>query len=495
MVNPARSNSIFGGPKMNPLPGIPSKTLYGMDKDRPGLDGDVIGGGFPHDQGLKMPIESIQAPPNWEDDEDITGISSREKTPASRRKKKMTGGLGNHPVIKGLIAAEASKGKKGSKSGPAAVGGSAEVKIEELDEEVLKKRLAALDKDLEEYKKKCAYYKSENEWYRTEIEVTERDGAEYIKYLQSKKSDKQASIDGLVSNRKQEIDHFVQRKKNKEKENNAKIEELKQILVELEIKLESKQQEIMDLSDVMSKRTRHDAEIQRITKEIEEADQEHARQVAELEQSLLDTSIQLQAEADAKIQEMRNAANEKAARYLADHTTALAAENVKLEKELRSCITETQALLERKDILERENLDLERRQQVREDLVKLRVSRISEAQEQIKKARKVKMAAAAIRNVKQVDQGIKQRKILDADGTITAAMAGTNQIVAIASAVETASPARKKKAKSQEAFTNRLASRAGHGGSHTKKEAVLQKLIVMAGSGAAGQGGVGLTAE
>ncbi|KAJ3288887.1 hypothetical protein HDU79_004488 [Rhizoclosmatium sp. JEL0117] len=262
---------------------------------------------------------------------------------------------------------------------------SVELKLEELDEKLLRARLESLDKDLASYKEKCAHYKAENEWYRNEIESTEKDTTEYIRYLLNKKDEKQATIDSLQDGKKKDTEVFAQKRRDREAYNRIKIEELKNVIIELELKLESKQQDMMGLSDIISKRSRHEAEIIKIRQDIIDSDRAHNEKVAILERSLLETRIKLQREADLKIQEMENAAQEKATNYLKEHAAAMEVENIRLEAELRRCITNTQELLKKKELIERENHDLEREQIVREDLLKLRISKVMDSQAHEKK--------------------------------------------------------------------------------------------------------------
>ncbi|KAJ3215837.1 hypothetical protein HDU67_010257 [Dinochytrium kinnereticum] len=358
------------------------------------------------------------------------GVDNEPSTlPTSKKQRKAqlaAEGFGNHPIIKHLMLVNNSK--KGTKPSTHSTGNSslvgnpsAEIKIEELDEELLRKRfvahtfgnvevgiirLEALESDLSEYKKKCLHYKSENEWYRAEIEATKKDTAEYIEYLHSKKSEKQAAIDRLIEMQKQDQEFFSNRKKLRDAENKVKIEELKALAVELEAKLEGKQQEIMHLSDVMTKRARHEAEIAKIRKEIAEADAKHAEALSDLERNLLEVRMKLQKEADAKIAEMESAAQEKAAKYLSDHTTALEAENRRLESQLRKCILTTQEFIARKDNLEKENRELSRRLTVRDDMLKIRIDSILRSQAAEGKQRNAKNERAALLKSKIVAEAL-----------------------------------------------------------------------------------------
>ncbi|KAJ3266211.1 hypothetical protein HDU77_002022 [Chytriomyces hyalinus] len=335
-------------------------------------------------KGLFAPIP-IPDPPEKDEnyDEAVAAklAEARTTTPASTskpKKKKLHGaGLAGHVLVKQLLGTAPK-----ASANPA----TSEIKLEELDEVVLKQRLAALDKDLATYKEKCTRYKNENEWYRDEIESCEKDTTDYIKYLISKKEEKQATIDFLQGGKRKDMELFAQKRREREAYNNVKLEELKKYIIELELKLESKQQEMMSLSDIISKRSKHEAEIVKIKQDMQDADRAHNDRVSALERSLLETRIKLQRDADLKIQQMENAAHEKATKYLAEHTAALELENTRLEGELRFCITNTQDLLKKKDLIEQENKALERDQAVREDLLRLRIQRVSEAQLREKKA-------------------------------------------------------------------------------------------------------------
>ncbi|KAI8814618.1 hypothetical protein BJ742DRAFT_892589 [Cladochytrium replicatum] len=260
-----------------------------------------------------------------------------------------------------------------------------ELRIEELDERVLRARLEMLEKELGEYKQKCAYYKKENDWYRVEIESCQKDTADYVRYLESKKAEKESTIKELTELNKSRFDSFMQKKKQKEQENLVKIEELKNLLMELELKLVEKQQELMQLSHVMARRTRHEAEMSRLKKEMQEAESEHQVRVTDLERTLLEARMKLQREADTRIHAMESAAQEKAAKFLDEQTAMLEQENKRLERDLRRIVKETQELLSTKARLEKQNWELEREQQLRDDLVKLRIEKVRDAEERLTK--------------------------------------------------------------------------------------------------------------
>ncbi|KAJ8330986.1 hypothetical protein QVD99_001206 [Batrachochytrium dendrobatidis] len=259
--------------------------------------------------------------------------------------------------------------------------GTGEIQIKELDESVLKKRLVKLDQELEDYKAKCAKYKKENDWYREEIETCQKDTADYIMYLESKKNEKLDAIQRLTESNQKDMDMYLLKRKKREEENQAKISEFHDQLVDFEMKLAAKETEIMQLSDTMARRTKHEGEMANIRKEMQNAELNHLTEMADLERSLLEARMKLQKEAENKIKSMESAAHEKAAKYLTDHTTALEAENSRLSQDLRKVTLATQQQIAHIECLERENRELEREQRLRHDLVKIRLKKIVEAQE------------------------------------------------------------------------------------------------------------------
>jgi hypothetical protein len=64
---------------------------------------------------------------------------------------------------------------------------------------------------------------------------------------------------------------------------------------------------------------------------------------------------------------------------LQDHTTAVEAENRRLEKELRNITTITQEHLINKIELEKENKQLEREEKLRQNLIQIRINRVNNA--------------------------------------------------------------------------------------------------------------------
>ncbi|KAH6571173.1 hypothetical protein BASA61_001794 [Batrachochytrium salamandrivorans] len=326
-----------------------------------------------------------------------TGVGkTTSKTVANKRLPNAGGAF-----IKNII-------KKGDRNGEP-------MKIGELDEEILKKRLEELDKELKSYKNKCSKYKKENDWYREEIEICQRDTTDYIMYLESKKNEKLDAIQRLTESNKKDMDVFLIKRKKREEENAIKISGLRVQLSDYEMKLAEKESKIMQLSDIMARRKKHEDEMNSIQKEMQFAESEHLHKMAALERTLLETRMKLQKEADAKINSMESAAHEKAERYLKDHTTSLELENAQLDLELRKTTFATQQQIQLKERLEQENRELKCEQRLRHDLVRIRLQKIVESQESEKNRKKKQQHFLSSRN-KCIVAGILNRKGLSTLG-------------------------------------------------------------------------------
>jgi Fe2+ transport system protein FeoA len=117
-----------------------------------------------------------------------------------------------------------------------------------------------------------------------------------------------------------------------------------------------------------------------IKAEIKQAEVEHHARIQELERALLEQRMKLQVEAEEKIKQMEDAAEQKAAIYLQDHSENLRVENIELQKELAKLTLKTQRISIRKEQLEKENSELEREQKLRIDMIESRMLQIKNAE-------------------------------------------------------------------------------------------------------------------
>ncbi|KAJ3302093.1 hypothetical protein HDV03_005437 [Kappamyces sp. JEL0829] len=304
-------------------------------------------------------------------------MSDKKKTVPAEKSK--TGPIEGAAFIKHVF-------KRGGKN-------SGQLQLEDLDERVLQRKLDVLTKELDEYK----HRKKENAWYRQEIEMAQKDNQEYIAYLESKKDEKLGAISKLAEGNKQDLEKFEMKRRMHEQEHQTKIAELADCIAELEVKLSSKEDEFLQLSDTMAKRTKHYQDLTKIREEIKSAELDHQDMLLKMEKNLLDMRMKLQKESEEKIKEMEAAAEEKAAKYLSDHSSAMERDNRRLERLLAQMTLKTQRLIEKKDQLLHENHELEREHRVRNDLVALRLSKIAQAEareQKRKEGRRQKLARA-----------------------------------------------------------------------------------------------------
>ncbi|TPX47245.1 hypothetical protein SeMB42_g03414 [Synchytrium endobioticum] len=291
-----------------------------------------------------------------------------------------------------------SKSKKGSEESSTETGAdkNVELKIEELDEKLLKSRLDALDKELTRFKTECDIYKKENEWYRNEIESTERDAADYVRYLEAKKSARQDAINQLAESEKRDLEACKKARDQKDRENKVRIEDLRQTAADLEAKIELKNTEIADLSEIIARRGQHQAEIASIQHQMREAEERHAAKLLELEQEMMNERLEMQKLADQRVREMESAAHEKAIVYLHQHYQELEEQNIKMETELRRMAIAAQDLLHLKLKLEETNQELAREHRVFMDVSRLRREKAAKEQAKavLKKQRKELMLAS-----------------------------------------------------------------------------------------------------
>lgn len=254
-----------------------------------------------------------------------------------------------------------------------------ELRIESLDGEALKLKLASLENELNDVKMRCVRLRAENEWYREEIETSRRDTGDYILYLEAQHGSKQNTMDRVELFSKEMVIEFEKKRAIREQENEAKIHVIKEQILEFELKLESKKHEMLQLSDIMAKRAKHEAAINKIHQEIQAAESEHQQKLISMERGLLAKRIALQKEYDSKISTMEESTREQAAKYVIENTRELEAENLVLEEELKRLVAFTQSQLVRKKELEAENKTLHREQRIRQDLVRIRLERVKEA--------------------------------------------------------------------------------------------------------------------
>jgi len=261
-----------------------------------------------------------------------------------------------------------------------------DLRIEDLDENVLKERLELLNKELNYYKGKCKSLKSENEKLRDEIEENKKDTSEYIKYLEESKNKKQQEIDKIIEKTNEEFQLYLNKKIERKNEYDKKYQEIENYIADLEVKIEAKKQEIKTYADIQSSRFKHESEIGRLTNSINQTKKEHDIEMSNLERELLHNLVNIQKQTEQTIKNMEGIAQEKASKYLSEYIGLLDKDNSRLEVGLVIAIKATDQLMEEKVRLERENEYLKHENIYRDSLANIRLQRINRAIENKKKA-------------------------------------------------------------------------------------------------------------
>lgn len=178
----------------------------------------------------------------------MSSATTAEKRPTEKKFIMLQGGA----LVKHVM-------KKSGKGGTA-------LTVDDLNEDILQARLKKLNTELTDYKTKCSKYKIENEWYRNEIETCQRDTAEYISYLQSKKMEKVTAIDELVTSNNKDWKAFIEKRAFQEQANDTKLQNIRAYILELDVKLQAKEAEISLLSDTMARRAKHETDMSKVFK-------------------------------------------------------------------------------------------------------------------------------------------------------------------------------------------------------------------------------------
>ncbi|ORX45971.1 hypothetical protein BCR36DRAFT_372460 [Piromyces finnis] len=288
-----------------------------------------------------------------------------------------------------------------------------DLRIEDLDEDVLKERLELLNKELNYYKEKCKSLKFRNEKLKNEIEENKKDTTDYVKYLEESKNKKQKEIDNIIEKANEEFQLYLRKKQERKHDYDKKYEEIESYIADLEVKIEAKKQEIKTYSDIQSNRLKHESEIDRLTININKIKQEHELEISNLERQLLQNRVKIQKETEQTIKNMEAVAQEKASKYLNEYISMLDKDNERLEEGLAMAIKTTDQLMEEKNRLERENQALRHENKYRDSIASIRLKRINNA---IENKKKTDIRHSADENLQKKE---KLLKLLSKDNEIT----------------------------------------------------------------------------
>lgn len=178
-----------------------------------------------------------------------------------------------------------------------------------------------------------------------------------------------------------QLQAYNDKKRIKEQEHDTNIALLQGSIHELDRKVEIRQSEITTLSDTLTKKAKHEAEIARLQKEIQDMELVHQEKVAEVERELLKERMKLKLQSDEKVVLLESQAHKNALNYLQDYTEKVKVDNARLELELKKRLQVTQEQEQRIKLLTMQNEQLKRERRVREDLINLRLKKIYNAQQ------------------------------------------------------------------------------------------------------------------
>ncbi|CAF1637533.1 unnamed protein product, partial [Didymodactylos carnosus] len=116
-------------------------------------------------------------------------------------------------------------------------------------------------------------------------------------------------------------------------------------------------------------------ELKRLQDEITRLRSEHVREIARMKGTFQNEIQKQRTEEDAKVEEIRRAAEHEADQFLYDRTLSIQDENVDLRRELQSLIKRADALQESKTRLEEEQMHLIRNLKIAADLKRIRLNK------------------------------------------------------------------------------------------------------------------------
>jgi hypothetical protein len=79
--------------------------------------------------------------------------------------------------------------------------------------------------------------------------------------------EKVTAIDELVASNNKDWTEFLEKRKVQEQENDAKLESIRDHIIDLDVKLHAKESEIALLSDTMARRAKHEADMSKVCHE------------------------------------------------------------------------------------------------------------------------------------------------------------------------------------------------------------------------------------
>ncbi|XP_062507457.1 coiled-coil domain-containing protein 166-like isoform X3 [Corticium candelabrum] len=236
----------------------------------------------------------------------------------------------------------------------------------------LKNELDELTHKLESVKKQVDELRQDNDWLEEEARKTRVESHEYMTYMTKKTKKRQSAIVTLNDSNQAELNEVRQQRTQMMAEVEKRKEALHAVMAERDIEWDKTNKELDDLKEYKSLQEAQEAAIAQLEKEVDLKRFKHSDAVQKLKSAFLNEKRTFQANADAKVADMQQKANEQATSCLRDHTQAVHEENKELRRELLSLIQEGRVLQDYKRQLEKQNRALLRDRQFVLDLKQIR---------------------------------------------------------------------------------------------------------------------------
>ena len=261
-------------------------------------------------------------------------------------------------------------GKKGKKSKSDTEKKNSEAPSER--EIAARVELEKLNEELQSVKNEVERLRKENEWLKDEANRTKMESHEYLQYMSRKAQKRQSTIAMLNEKNEKELEEINAERKVIVEQYETRKQELKDLLATKDAEYAQVTRDLQDLAEYQTIRLEQEAEIGHLETEVERLKIEHAETLQQMKSNFLKEKVCHEQDADQKIKQMKQKANDEAVQCLVEHTQKISGENKLLRKELLNLIRRSQALTEHKLELQGQSKGLLREHQITKDLRKLR---------------------------------------------------------------------------------------------------------------------------
>ncbi|CAF0858982.1 unnamed protein product [Rotaria sordida] len=242
---------------------------------------------------------------------------------------------------------------------------------------VLQTELDNKVKELAEIKLRAHAFEEENHWLNEEAKKIRIEMDEYMHFMSKKTNLRQTKIVTLTDYHRKEIEDINRDKENMLKEYKQKKEELRLQIIEKGQLLIQVKNDLEAMNEYKLIQEQQNNEIKRLQNEITQIRSQHVSGISRMKLTHAEELQQQRTIENAKIEEIRQQADQEAEQFLYDQTLNIQNENVELRKALQDMLKRTQLLNDLKQRLEEEQLHLINRIKLTADLRKIRLDKVS----------------------------------------------------------------------------------------------------------------------